>query len=62
MIVELSNDNLSTLGTWLEASCAAAADFGVEFQGLTSAIDSADTLIAAIADHFGFDPTTGADL
>jgi hypothetical protein len=50
------------MGAYLQASAEACSAFGVEFKGVSTLLDSADTMIALIADHFGFDPETGKDL
>jgi hypothetical protein len=47
-------------GFFKDAS-AALSDYGVRFRGATSDID-ADSLVSDVADHFGFDPSTGNDL
>lgn len=48
-------------GSVMQAFCDPLADQGVEFRGASSQL-TVDSLIAAIADHFGFDPVTGKDL
>ncbi len=58
----LSNTHADGLGSYLRNTCGLATDFGVEFKGPSTDIDSADTLVGLIADHFGFDPVTGKDL